>query len=85
MQQNQPAAPKTADEPELFADAEMRIAPAAERADDEIADNEEDPLAELEELSLTEIFGEEINDGEERQPAAEPGRRCPAPRTTCPR
>jgi len=72
LQQNQPAAPKTADEPELFADAEMRIAPAAERADDEIADNEEDPLAELEELSLTEIFGEEINDGEERQPAAEP-------------
>lgn len=72
LQQNQPTAPKTADEPELFADAEMRIAPAAERADDEIADNEEDPLAELEELSLTEIFGEEINDGEERQPAAEP-------------
>ena len=63
LQQNQPAAPKTADEPELFADAEMRIAPAAERADDEIADNEEDPLAELEELSLTEIFGEEIKIG----------------------
>ena len=72
LQQNQPAAPKTAAEPELFADAEMRIARAAEPADDEIADNEEDPLAELEELSLTEIFGEEINDGEERQPAAEP-------------
>ena len=29
---NPAAAPKTADEPELFADAEMRIAPAAERA-----------------------------------------------------
>jgi len=66
LQQAAPAATAADREPELFADAEMRIAPAAvEMSDEKEPETEADPLADLEELNLSDIFGsEEKSDNE---------------------
>ncbi len=70
LQQNTAAETAATAEPELFADTELRIVPATQAENNETTEknDEEDPLAELEELNLAELFGEdEVVNTETRQ------------------